>query len=326
MNVTRSQTAASIAVRALLVAILGGSLVIAQAAISQLSVRPAAPVERDAIFVDVAFDAPVCVPGPANPVAHVTSRPLATGVIQSRVDGQTISVVISMAPAISACTPTSALTFALPPLATGVYTVRVADSTVGFSGILYGNNFIRTTASTTLTVSADMPPIVKVYLEFGSNNTTLVTTDLGSYQYFPIYASDMGQWQPVFYAWRSRTPEPNAQIQPVYGLATRISGLEARLFYTIDPKEKAALVASGAFVDAYPNSPSSAAFAAIAPTGSVCPLGRVTIYRAFEPKALIHRYVPTATYRALLANGWTGDGVAFCVAAEPAGASSWAPN
>jgi hypothetical protein len=28
----------------------------------------------------------------------------------------------------------------------------------------------------------------------------------------------------------------------------------------------------------------------------------------------------------LLANGWDGDGIAFCVAAELANQSSWAPN
>ena len=319
----KSQTErGSIAVRTFLVAILTGSLAVAHAAISQLSVRPAAPIESDAIFVDVAFDAPVCVPGTSNPVAQLTSGPPATSVIQSRVDGQTISVVISATPSTSACTPANSLTVALPPLAAGEYTVRGADSAFGFSGILYGNNFIRSTASTAFTVAPNMPQLVQVFLQQGPFGTILSSSDAGAYQYFPTYASDLGRWQPVFYAWLYRIAEPNTQLQPIYALEVRIPGLTGRLFYTVDPKERAALVASSAFADV----PSNSQYSAIAPTGGICPLGRVTIYRAFEPKALIHRYVPAATYRALLANGWKGDGVAFCVAAEPPGASSWAPN
>lgn len=316
-----------IAVKAVLVVMLGGSLAISQAAISQLSVRPAAPVERETVFVDVAFDTPVCTPSQSGAVAPVTSGPPATSIYQSRVDGQTIAVVISATPAISACTPTSMVTIALPPLAAGTYTIRVADSAFGFSGIVYVNRTIQSFAATTVTVAPDAPPVVNVYLPAnGGPATELGVTDLGSYQYFPYYASDRGSWQPVFYGWSRRSPEPNSQFQPVYRLITRIAGLEDRVLYTIDPKERASLLATGAFAGGTAEAPWLAPFAAIAATGGVCPMGRVTIYRAYDPKAVIHRYVPAATYRALLANGWKGDGVAFCGAAEPTGASSWAPN
>ena len=202
----------------------------------------------------------------------------------------------------------------------------MADSRLGLSGILYANNVINTVASMVVTVAPDMPPPVNVYLLQHAFGTALVTADAGGYQYYPTYASDIGRWQPVFYAWSLRTPESNTQLQPVYAMALSVPGLPERLFYTIDPKERAALLGSGAFVDAFTGTTISATFAAIAPTGGVCPAGRITIYRAFEPKVVIHRYVPASTYRLLLANGWRGDGVAFCVAAEPAGASSWAPN
>lgn len=308
------------------VAVLGGSLATAQAAISQLSIRPAVPVERDTVFVDVAFDTPVCAASQSAPVASVTSGPPATSIYQSRIDGQTISVVVSATPAISACTPTSAVTIALPPLAAGTYTIRVADSVLGFSGIIYANRTIKSSMSTSVTVATDMPPVTNVYLDSHQLDTTLVVYDAGSYQYYPYYASDTGGWQPVFYAWSLRSPEPNPQILPVYMLTTRIAGLEERMFYTIDPKERASLLATGAFAGGTAEAPYLAPFAAIAATGGVCPSGRVAIYRAYDPKAVIHRYVPAATYRALMANGWKGDGVAFCGAAEPAGVSSWAPN
>ena len=111
----------------------------------------------------------------------------------------------------------------------------------------------------------------------------------------------------------------------MFTLATRIPGLSERFFYTIDARQRDALVATGSFVEIGAGS-ATAGFAAIPALGGICPPGRVTIYRAFEPKAVIHRYVPAATYSLLLANGWLGDGVAFCVAQEPPGASSWAPN
>ncbi len=320
-------TQRNIAAKALLVAILGSSLAIAQAAISQVSIRPAAPVERDTVFVDVVFDAPVCTPSQSGAVAQTTSGSPATNVYQARVDGQTISVVISATQAISACTPTSMVTVALPPLSAGTYTIRVADSALGLSGIVYANRTIQTSASATVTVVPDTPPAVNVYLFANSGPVTqLSVVDAGSYQYFPYYASDVVHWQAVFYAWSRRTPEPNPQIQPVYALTSRIAGLEDRKLYTIDPKERASLLAMGAFVGGTAEAPSVAPFAVIAPTGGVCPLGRVSIYRAFDPKAIIHRYVPVATYRALLANGWKGEGIAFCGATEPEGASSWAPN
>lgn len=314
------------AAKIFVVALLGGSLAHSQAAISQLTIRPVAPVERDTIFVDVSFDAPICTPNQST-VAQVTSGPPATSVIQSRVDGKAIAVVIAARPAGSGCTLVSTVTVALPPLVPGAYTIRVADSALGFSGIVYGNNTIKTSTTTFFNVASDSPPVVNVYLDSHELATSLVVTDLGSYQYFPYYASDAGNWQPVFYAWANRTADSNSQFQPVYALALRISGIDTRNFYTIDPKERTALIATGAFVDLYVNSSApSALFAAIAPVGGLCPVGRVSIYRAYEPKLMIHRFVPTATYRLMLANGWKGDGVAFCGAAEPSGASSWAPN
>ena len=297
-------------------------LPIVQAAISQLEIRPIVPTERDTLNIDVRFDAPVCAPNP-DPAVLRPAAVTSSAIVQSRAEGQTISVILSATPAFAGCTATSLLTFALPPLAAGTYSLRVAGSTVGFSGTIYANRTIGSSTSTTIVVASDLPPVVGVYLDGTGTATILGAEDLGTYQYYPHYASDTGHWQPVFRAWVKRTPEPNSQLRPVYALASRIAGLPERLFYTVDTKERAELLASGAFVDA---APSAAPFAAIAPVAGVCPVSRPGVFRAYDPKAMIHRYVPQATYRMLLANGWTGDGIAFCVAAELPNQSSWAPN
>ncbi len=295
---------------------------IVQAAVSQLEVRPIAPTERDTLNIDVRFDAPVCAPNP-DPALPRSAAVTTSAIVQSRVEGQTISVVLSATPAFTGCTATSLLTFALPPLAAGTYSLRVAGSTIGFSGTIYANRTIGSSMSTTVVVAPDLPPVVGVYLDGTGTATALGTEDLGTYQYYPHYASDTGRWQPAFQAWARRTPEPNSQLRPVYALASRIAGLTERLFYTVDTKERAGLLASGAFVDA---APSVASFAAMAPIAGICPAGRPGVFRAYDPQTKIHRYVPQSTYRMLLANGWDGDGIAFCVAAELANQSSWAPN
>lgn len=47
--------------------------------------------------------------------------------------------------------------------------------------------------------------------------------------------------------------------------------------------------------------------------GGICPLGMSPVYQAFHPVAIGHRYTQSsATYRMLLANGYVGDGAAFC--------------
>ena len=173
-----------------------------------------------------------------------------------------------------------------------------------------------------------MPTPVPVFQQQGRLGTELTTNDGGAYQYAPTYASDMGRWQPVFYAWPWRSSFSGSnppELSPVFTLVARIPNLSERYFFTMDRQERNTLVATGKFVDVR-ELHLGAVFGAIPATGGACPYTRLPIYRAFDPKSIIHRYVPAATYSLLLANGWSGDGIAFCVASEPTGASSWAPN
>lgn len=301
------------------------ALSISHAAVTKVVVRPS-PAGGSSFVADVAFDAPVCL-ATLDSGALPQFQPPPTSILQTRVTSSAVSIVLDTLEPAAACIRSSVLTLVVPPLAPGTYTLRVADSKRMFTGVVYGNNVVQAGASTVFTVSADaLPAPIPVYLQQGKLGTILSTFDAGSYQYFPTYASDNDRWQPVFYAWSWGSFQVNAeQLRRVFTLASRIPGLTERFLYTIDNRERDALVATGAFVDVGAGS-NSALFAAIAATGGACPPGSMAIYRAFEPKAVIHRYVPGATYSVLLANGWKGDGIAFCAASEPAGASAWAPN
>jgi hypothetical protein len=304
-------------------AVAGFSL--AHAAVTQVVVRPYSSADRR-LVADVAFDAPVCLAA-QNSGTLPQFQPSATDILQSRVSCSTVSIVLDISAPTTTCITSSVLTVFVPLLAPGGYTLRVADSKRLFTGNVYGNNVVQGAVSTTFTVaSPGLPTTIPVFVQQGKVGTELSTYDAGTYQSFPTYASDTGRWQPVFYAWPWGSFEINAdELRRVFKLATRIPSLPERFLYTIDDRERDALVATGAFVDVATGS-NAAVFAAIPAAGGICPTGRVPIYRAFEPKAVIHRYVPAATYSLLLANGWIGDGIAFCVASEPAGASSWAPN
>jgi hypothetical protein len=304
-------------------ALAGFSL--AHAAVTQVVVRPYSSADRR-LVADVAFDAPVCL-ATQNSGTLPQFQAAATDILQSRVSGSTVSIVLDTSASTTTCITSSVLTIFVPQLAPGAYTLRVADSKRLFAGNVYGNNVIQAAVSTTFTVAApSLPTAIPVFLQQGKLGTAMSTDDAGAYQYFPTYASDTGRWQPVFYAWPWGSFEVNAdELSRVFTLATRIPSLPERFFYTIDIRERDALVATGSFVEIGAGS-AVAIFAAIPASRGACSSGRVTIYRAFEPKAAIHRYAPAATYSLLLANGWVGDGIAFCVASEPTGASSWAPN
>jgi len=302
-----------------------GGFSLVHAAVTQVVVRPNSSADRS-LVADVTFDAPVCLAASESGTL-APSQPSATDILQLRVIGTTVSIVLDTSAPKTTCVTSSVLSIFMPQLVPGAYTLRVADSKSLFTGYVYGNNVIQGAASTTFTVAAPgLATAIPVYLQRGKFGTELSTYDAGTYQYFPTYASDTGRWQAAFYAWPRGSVEANVEgLSRVFTLATRIPGLSERFFYTIDPRQRDALVATGSFVEIGAGS-ATAGFAAIPALGGICPPGRVTIYRAFEPKAVIHRYVLAATYSLLLGNGWIGDGIAFCVAQEPAGASSWAPN
>lgn len=295
-----------------------------QATITQVVVRPHQSVSQRFI-ADVAFDPPVCL-ATQEPGVLPQFQPPATSLLQTRVEGAVVSIVLDVSAPTTQCLTSNVLTYMLPPLVGGTYTLRVADSKLTATGVLYYNNVVQSAASTQFTVPSNTSTAIPIFLQSGNLGTTLSSFDAGAYQYAPTYASDTGHWQPVFYAWPwSGFSFEDGEFRRIYALVTRFPNLPERFFYTIDIRERNALIASGAFADPAPGS-ASATFAAIPASGGVCPSARVPIYRAFEPKAVIHRYVPLETYRALTSNGWTGEGISFCAAAEPAGASSWGPN
>ena len=302
-----------------------GGFPLVHAAVTQVVVRPNFSADRS-LVADVTFDAPVCLAA-SESGALAQFQSLATDILQFRVFGATVSMALNTTAPTATCVTASVLTIVMPQFAPGTYTLRVADSKSLLTGYVYGNTVVQAAASTTFTVAAPgLSTAIPVFLQQGKFGTELSTYDAGAYQYFPTYASDTGRWQAAFYAWPRGSVEANVEgLSRVFTLATRIPGLSQRFFYTIDSRQRDTLVATGSFVEIGAGS-ATAGFAAVPALGGICPSGRVTIYRAFEPKAVMHRYVPAATYSLLLGNGWIGDGIAFCVAQEPAGASSWAPN
>lgn len=238
----------------------------AHGAITQVTVRTSNTDSR--LVADVAFDAPVCLAS-QEPGVLPLFQPPASSLLQSRVDGTTVSIVLDVSAPTASCINSSALTIVLPPVAPGSYTLRVADSRYRLSGILYGNRVVQVATSTTFTVPASaLPTPIPVFQQQGRLGTELTTNDGGAYQYAPTYASDTGRWQPVFYAWPWGSFVANAaELRRVFTLATRIPNLSERYFHTIDVQERNALVATGRFVDVGAGS-NAAVFAAIAPASA----------------------------------------------------------
>lgn len=274
-------------------------------------------------YVEVTFDRRVCLPSPANPSLLQVVNGRMTRLVQARLDGTRISLVVAAisADTVSACEAGNTATFALPKLSAGTYTVRVAEANYKFVPNLYATFQIASVAAvdSTLTVTPAATPI-PVYVIQRDFGTSLITEDVGTYQVWPTFASEFAAWQPVFYAWPVGAAGAAPGLRAVEPLTVTSGPRTGQGFYTVDAAEKEALLRDGFFT------PQPPIFAAFVPEGGVCADGHVGIYRAFDAKALIHRFVPASTYRTMIANGWIGEGIAFCAAAGPAGQSDWAPN
>lgn len=288
-----------------------------------VSARLRAPVIQEGAsgYVEVAFDRQVCLPSNESP-PQVLNGPV-TRVVQVRRDAMRISLVVVAQSAADAtvCDAADTVAFALPKLSAGTYTVRVAEAKYRFAPTLYATFQIATAVAgdSVLTVTPVATPTA-VYVVQRDFGTSLVIRDEGTYQVWPTFASEYVAWQPVFYAWPAGAAGTAPGLKAVEWLAVDRGPRLGQAFYTIDPAEKAALLRDGYFKAQQPT------FAAFAPEGGVCADGHTGIYRAFDPKALIHRFVPVATYRTFVANGWIGEGIAFCAASELNGQSEWAPN
>lgn len=308
--------------------LLAGSLAILVAAAPDAAIIAAKLSAREvkegtAGYVEVTFDRRVCLPMPSNQSLQQIINGRVTRLVQARVDGTRISLVVSAisADTVSACEAANTATFALPKLSAGTYTIRVAEANYKFAPILYAIFQIESVAviDSALTVSPVATPaaIYVIQRDFG---TLLVLEDVGTYQVWPTFASELAPWQPVFYVWPVAAAGTSSGLRAVEWLTVDSGPRAGQAFYTVHPAEKAALLRDGFFKAQQPT------FAAFAPDGGVCADGHTGIYRAFDSKALIHRFVPASTYRAMIANGWTGEGIAFCAASAPNGQSGWAPN
>ena len=89
-----------------------------------------------------------------------------------------------------------------------------------------------------------------------------------------------------------------------------VSGDSASHFYTIDPLECERVKSDAGWrFESYD-------FAAVPPDGGQCAAPTVPVFRTYNnsfPSQSNHRYVTDeATYRSMIADGWAGEGVAFC--------------
>lgn len=120
-----------------------------------------------------------------------------------------------------------------------------------------------------------------------------------------------GGWQsvdPGFRAWPADSPAPTA-AQPVCRF---YSALVNSHFYTAGPRECESLQQPGSGW-----SYEGIAFRALVPTKGSCPAGTVPVWRLFNDRAAAgdsnHRFIASSdTYRHMMANGWIGEGAAFC--------------
>lgn len=302
----------------------------AAGAITGVTISPAQPTEGEPVAAVVAFDRRLCGDGTLS-----VSDALAQAqrqITQSRVVGNDIAISIAVTyldAGFPSCVDIgSQLTITLPPLPAGPYSIRVGEGTFAFAldPLLFGNRTIKSTASATFNVTNALPASIPVYQEGG--RLKLSSLD-GSYQVTPDVATEavsVGRWLPAFYAWRPSVSGSSSALGPVFELFVARGPWAGKAFYTMDPAERASLLASGFFQNSFDNEPNpNIAFSAIKPVGGLCPRGRVGVYRAFNPSEMRYNFLPENSYRVLLANGWRGEGVIFCAALEPP-ENSWAPN
>ena len=303
----------------------------ATAAITGVTISPAQPVEGSSIAAVVSFDRRLCGDH-SLPVGEALTK-AQRQITQARVVGNDISISVAatyMDTGFPTCVDIGTqLTIELPPLPAGSYSVRVGEGTFAFAidPLLFGNRTIKSVASATFNVTNTLPASVPVYQEGGYLRLSSVD---GFYQAAPDIATEatsVGRWLPAFYAWRPSSAAANpSALAPVYELFIARGQWAGKPFYTMDSEERASLLASGFFKNSSDNQADpNIIFSAIKPAGGLCPRGRVGIYRAFDVSAMRYSFLPENSYRALVANGWRGEGVVFCAALEPP-ENGWAPN
>ena len=111
-----------------------------------------------------------------------------------------------------------------------------------------------------------------------------------------------------FKAWPANGPAPVA-AKPVCRLYSPVVNTH---FFSADAASCDSLKQqTGTWID------EGIAFRALVPTNGICPSGTVPVWRLYNNRFAQldsnHRYVVSqGTYRHMIANGWIGEGVAFC--------------
>ncbi len=312
----------------------------ANAAISSVAFVQPVPAEEGApLGLTVQLDQPVCIEDATPEPAGDQGRRL----LQMRQQGNTLSLVLAVRypTGAAACTLTSTLSVRLPALLRGQYLLRVgtASRQQQFEVFLL-NQTVDSFVELPLVVGGSTPTPLPVYL-IGKTNASELTTNEPlagmQSQSSESYARDTAGDAPAFHAWQFWgtflrlltgvfwVPYATSGLapSPVYELVTTSSS-PVRYFYTINEAEQKMLVATGHFKPVNADAP--ATFSALSAVGSACPLGSSAVYRAFDAQTRTHRFVQHATYMLLIANGWSGEGIAFCGAPESANTSGWEPN
>lgn len=161
---------------------------------------------------------------------------------------------------------------------------------------------------------AEPPPQVDtIGLYAPEINHFFVTASFAEYIEINVYGWHRLGESADFKVWSADSPAPST-AKPVCRF---YSYLVNSHFYTGDPEECDSLKdeASGWVYEGI-------AFQALLPTAGVCPTRTQPVYRLYNGRAdeldSNHRFVTSAEmYRALVADGWIGEGIAFCEAPSP---------
>jgi hypothetical protein len=160
----------------------------------------------------------------------------------------------------------------------------------------------------------ETPPTTPVYAMFNWNTEHYFVTSSFE-EAVSIQVDGWFQVDPGFNAWAAGSPSPEP-AKPV----CRFYSFEVNShFYTADEDECSFLQNADTSWEY-----EGIAFKALVPRNNTCFGGTEPVWRLFNNRVLEmdsnHRFVASAeTYRTMIADGWVGEGVAFCSPTNPVG-------
>lgn len=253
---------------------------------------------------------------PITPVPAMLQayEPFALEIVTGRTDagtlrsidvvGNVISIKHQTDVAVDSLTPTGLMIVNIPGLPPGNYTVKTQE--FGSGGYDPGTSAYPE-LSTSLSIAEAPPsqPIHAFYLPtIGHYFLTASESERDELLRYPndYFLVDAG-----FNAWPADGPAPEAAL-PVCRF---YSFLVNSHFYTANEGECESLRNNGAWVY------EGIAFRALVPAAGTCPPGTAEVWRLYNNRFAQldtnHRFVASpGIYRAMMADGWLGEGVAFC--------------